>query len=230
MKIFLGKGHSQAALSLWNNMFEPVGNKRDSWHMGKSLKCPTKEYSYIFTSKNSANRTITIETSSLVPTINNNSYTTNNQSSNINNIDNNSTYVNITTDQPSMMSSNSAFTSDINATTNPGPTINNISTSRRSHNRGKNKKSNSDSDSSFKKMKFLTITGFLFIITMILIVGILRRRNQHRYFNQTETNQFQYTNEDLDDDEVEIYNQTKESGYVDDNQITKTHGKRMSLE
>jgi hypothetical protein len=51
---FLGKGHSQAALSLWNNMLEPVGGKQWFWHMGEEFKCPTQEYPYIFTSKNSA--------------------------------------------------------------------------------------------------------------------------------------------------------------------------------
>lgn len=53
-QIYLGKGHSQAALSLWNNMLEPVGGKHSTWAIGNSLKCPTKEYPYIFTSKNSA--------------------------------------------------------------------------------------------------------------------------------------------------------------------------------
>jgi hypothetical protein len=50
----LGKGHSQAALSLWNNMFEPVGGKQWAWHMGETLKCPSEQYPYIFTNKNSA--------------------------------------------------------------------------------------------------------------------------------------------------------------------------------
>jgi hypothetical protein len=52
--LFLGKGHSQAALSLWNNMLEPVGGKQWAWHMGETLKCPTEEYPYIFTKNNSA--------------------------------------------------------------------------------------------------------------------------------------------------------------------------------
>ncbi len=51
---FLGKGHSQAALSLWNNMLEPVGGKQFAWHMGEGIKCPTEQYPYIFTSNNSA--------------------------------------------------------------------------------------------------------------------------------------------------------------------------------
>lgn len=49
----LGKGHSLAALSLWNNMLEPVGGKNWSWHIEQPLKCPTTAYPYIFTSKNS---------------------------------------------------------------------------------------------------------------------------------------------------------------------------------
>lgn len=54
ISFILGKGHSQAALSLWNNMLEPVGAKQSSWHLGESLKCPTEKYPYIFTNKNSA--------------------------------------------------------------------------------------------------------------------------------------------------------------------------------
>jgi len=51
---FSGKGHAMAALSLWNNMFEPVGGKQMMWHMGEDMKCPTAEHPYIFTSQNSA--------------------------------------------------------------------------------------------------------------------------------------------------------------------------------
>jgi hypothetical protein len=50
----IGKGHSQAALSLWNNMLEPVGGKQWSWHFNETLKCPTDDYPYIFTKQNSA--------------------------------------------------------------------------------------------------------------------------------------------------------------------------------
>lgn len=51
--VFLGKGHSYAALSLWNNMLEPVGGKQTFWHYGETLKCPSDTYPYIFTNKNS---------------------------------------------------------------------------------------------------------------------------------------------------------------------------------
>lgn len=54
MFFFLGKGHAQAALSLWNNMLEPVGAKQEFWHMGEELRCPSQQYPYIFTNKNSA--------------------------------------------------------------------------------------------------------------------------------------------------------------------------------
>jgi hypothetical protein len=54
MMISLGKGHAEAALSLWNNMLEPVGAKQWFWHIGEVLKCPTDEYPFIFTNKNSA--------------------------------------------------------------------------------------------------------------------------------------------------------------------------------
>jgi len=34
-------------------MLEPVGGKQTSWHMGEQLTCPTEEFPYIFTKKNS---------------------------------------------------------------------------------------------------------------------------------------------------------------------------------
>jgi phospholipase B1, membrane-associated len=49
----LGKGHSRAALSLWNNMLEPVGSKQWQWHQEDELQCPTNERPYFFTRRNS---------------------------------------------------------------------------------------------------------------------------------------------------------------------------------
>ena len=34
-------------------MFEPVGSKRETWYINEPVKCPTEEYPYIFTWKNS---------------------------------------------------------------------------------------------------------------------------------------------------------------------------------
>jgi len=53
---FSGKGHSRAALSLWNNMIEQVGHKRWEWDEGEKLECPTEDRPYFATSKNSAQR------------------------------------------------------------------------------------------------------------------------------------------------------------------------------
>ena len=49
----LGKGHAQAALSLWNNMLEPVGAKQTAWHINETLSCPSDQFPYIFTKNNS---------------------------------------------------------------------------------------------------------------------------------------------------------------------------------
>ena len=35
-------------------MLEPVGGKQVAWHINETLKCPTAQYPYIFTKKNSA--------------------------------------------------------------------------------------------------------------------------------------------------------------------------------
>ncbi|CAF3893221.1 unnamed protein product [Rotaria sp. Silwood1] len=51
-----GKGHAVAALSLWNNMFEPVGKKKTAWHNGEPFECPTEEHPYIYTWKNSISK------------------------------------------------------------------------------------------------------------------------------------------------------------------------------
>ncbi|ESP01925.1 hypothetical protein LOTGIDRAFT_225036 [Lottia gigantea] len=37
---FSGKGHGAAALSLWNNMLESVGQKQQEWHLDQEFLCP----------------------------------------------------------------------------------------------------------------------------------------------------------------------------------------------
>jgi hypothetical protein len=232
---FLDKGHSQAALSLWNNMFEPVGAKRKSWHMNESLKCPTKEYPYIFTSKNSANtsdernRTNIDQITSQEPIINNNNSTfgvntTNNYTSTTSN---NAFGVNVTGDYSSTVNGSDTFTSDVTTNTNRASTesisIGNVDTTTRD--------TKPDSDSSFSKMKFIAIIGFLFIISLILIIGIIRQRNERRFIRETRGNNYRHFNDELDDDEEEIYNQTKQKpNFFDNQEIPKTHGTRMSFE
>jgi phospholipase B1 len=50
---FSGKGQSRSALSLWNNMLEPVGQKLSEWHVGEQIECPTQDRPYFATRLNS---------------------------------------------------------------------------------------------------------------------------------------------------------------------------------
>jgi phospholipase B1 len=50
---FSGLGHSRSALSLWNNMLEPVGQKQWAWHQGEQIECPTEDRPFFATRKNS---------------------------------------------------------------------------------------------------------------------------------------------------------------------------------
>lgn len=48
------KGYAIASNALWNNMFEPYGNKSTNWQKEFSeFKCPTAQHPFIFTKKNS---------------------------------------------------------------------------------------------------------------------------------------------------------------------------------
>ncbi|XP_070579176.1 phospholipase B1, membrane-associated-like [Ptychodera flava] len=51
---FSRKGHEAAAKALWNNLFEPVGEKAKNFDPKREmpLKCPTEENPYICTRKN----------------------------------------------------------------------------------------------------------------------------------------------------------------------------------
>lgn len=48
------KGYAIASNALWNNMFEPHGNKSTNWKKEfTEFKCPTAQHPFIFTRKNS---------------------------------------------------------------------------------------------------------------------------------------------------------------------------------
>jgi phospholipase B1 len=51
---FSQKGHEAAAIELWNNMMQKVGQKTTLWNMLDTLTCPSEGNGYIYTSKNSA--------------------------------------------------------------------------------------------------------------------------------------------------------------------------------
>eukprot|EP00128_Syssomonas_multiformis_P011193 Colp12_sorted_trinity150504_noHs@6018 len=50
---FTDKAHEAAAIALWNNMIEPVGQKRLFWSPGEPIECPTSERPFLMTNKNS---------------------------------------------------------------------------------------------------------------------------------------------------------------------------------
>jgi len=50
---FSAKGHSTVATGLWNNMLQPVGEKRTNVDVKEPFRCPTEEHPYFFTKKNS---------------------------------------------------------------------------------------------------------------------------------------------------------------------------------
>jgi phospholipase B1 len=51
---FSKKGHEAAAVELWNNMMQKVGQKTTLWNLADTLTCPASGNGYIYTSKNSA--------------------------------------------------------------------------------------------------------------------------------------------------------------------------------
>jgi len=51
---FSQKGHEAAAVELWNNMMQKVGQKTTVWNLLDTLHCPPAGNGFIYTSKNSA--------------------------------------------------------------------------------------------------------------------------------------------------------------------------------
>jgi phospholipase B1 len=51
---FAQKGHEAAAVELWNNMMQKVGQKTTLWNLADTLTCPATGNGFIYTSKNSA--------------------------------------------------------------------------------------------------------------------------------------------------------------------------------
>lgn len=212
-------------MSLWNNMLEPIGIKHETWNINESLKCPTKEYPYIFTSKNSAKALEELTRKNTVqPTSNTTIIPDTNFTSGINTTDN-YTYINtstIQTNNTSMINSSNNF-----------PTINVNTTVVYAREHRKDKKSRSDS--SLSKTKLVAIAGFSFILIMILIVGIMRRRKRFTLIPQSgdvtthQVSKFNRLDEESDDD-MDLYTRPTAKSDYSDNTITKTHGTRMPLD
>jgi phospholipase B1 len=54
---FSDKAHAAAAVGLWNNLFEPVGDKKTAWVLDEPYECPSIESPYLYTARNSNNGT-----------------------------------------------------------------------------------------------------------------------------------------------------------------------------
>jgi hypothetical protein len=185
-------------------MLEPVGGKQESWNTNQSLICPTKDYPYIFTSKNSAKALDELKVK----------LTTMTQ----------------TTDVPTTTSNRiTSTTSRIFTTSTTSEETTNTTTVQHHRKHRKDKKDNSDS--SFSKMKFLVVTGFILIIILILILGIAKRRKARILILQKNTHGFDTLNNapSMDDfDEEEVWSRPKSQPAYSD--TPKTHGTRVSFD
>ncbi|XP_071784568.1 phospholipase B1, membrane-associated-like isoform X1 [Asterias amurensis] len=47
------KGQGAQAISTWNNMIQPVGYKDRSWTPGEDIRCPSEDFPFLYTNKNS---------------------------------------------------------------------------------------------------------------------------------------------------------------------------------
>ena len=202
-------------------MLEPVGNKQKTWSINQPLKCPTEEYPYIFTSKNSIKRENTSQ-----PSTNSNSVASNSTG--------NYTYTTTTITLPPNGTSISNGSNQTYMNTTIAPTSNSSSKGTRGHKPHKDKTSKK-SDSSFSKAKLVVIGGFLIILVMILIVGIMRRRKQitlivdPRNIMISKGGKFNRLEESDDDYDVYTRPNTSKPEHSD-KQITQTHGTRMPLD
>jgi len=48
---FSGKGHAAAAIGLWNNLVEPMNEKKTSWVIGEPIECP-EQGQFLYTQQN----------------------------------------------------------------------------------------------------------------------------------------------------------------------------------
>ncbi|XP_070578249.1 phospholipase B1, membrane-associated-like [Ptychodera flava] len=54
-------GHQMCAMSLWNNMIEPVGDKRRGWNPDDIIECPPEGFEYLYTNLNSPGYQLTTQ-------------------------------------------------------------------------------------------------------------------------------------------------------------------------
>ena len=190
-------------------MLEPVGGKQESWNTNQSLICPTKDYPYIFTSKNSAKALDELKVNLTTMT-----QTTSTQTTNVPTTTSNS----ITSTTSRIFTTSTTSEETTNSTTVE-------------HHRKHRKDKKDKSDSSFSKMKLLVITGFILIIMLILILGIVKRRKTRILIHKKNIHGFDSLHNDpsMDDfDEEEVWSRSdSKPAYTD---TPKTHGTRVSFD
>ena len=209
-------------------MFEPVGTKQETWYINEPLKCPTKEYPYIFTSKNSPKTFDKNTTAQRVPVVNDSNSTSlvNTTDNSTSAVSSNVTFSTNSTGDYTYMVRNSTAKFQIDISNNIDTDDVNIM-DRDSYQPSSDKKSKSES--SINKIKLVAVSGFSLLVIVILIVGIVRRQKRLAFISSTEDGNFNRLSEESEDD-VDMYTRpTQQSGYSDD-KITKTHGVRVPLD
>jgi len=184
-------------------MLEPVGGKQQFWHMGEDFKCPTQEYPYIFTSKNSAKALEEYKHAM-------------NQTTNL-----------ASTDSSTSISTSIDTTISTGISTSNTPVV--TSTEKQKH----HKHHKSDSDSFTRKHYAAFTGLFLLMMIVLIIgvcrrqeVRVLVHGAGRRHVNGFTNPQYLDENDD-----VEIWNRSNvKSGFTINNDLPKTHGTRITFE
>ncbi|CAF0801092.1 unnamed protein product [Didymodactylos carnosus] len=183
---FSGKGHSVAALSLWNNMLEPVGQKQTFWHIGEALECPTDERPYFFTSNNSVGVGPKPKKTSVPPVVASTIF--------------------------SRRTTNGRSTPNDRSTENQQSFTVSPSKIQSHHGHRKPTDDNEDSSSFFYKRKLTFVAGIGLVAMFILILAyaIRRRENINLFVNRRHVGMTRPSKFD-DDDEVDIWSRPPSS-------------------
>ena len=89
----------------------------------------------------------------------------------------------------------------------------------------------STSRPSMSNTKLFTIGGFFFLLMLLIGLSIRKRRQIHKCIPTTEDPRHERLEENSDSSDVEVYTKpNRDVNSYDNNQMTTTHGTRMSFE
>jgi phospholipase B1 len=201
---FSGKGHAVAALSLWNNMLEPIGAKQSAWHIGETQECPTVDFPYFFTAKNSPPALEAYKRRTAA--------------------------VRATPSKPTERASTSHSTERVSTVSTPRAST---SRHHHQHKDRTHHKSDSKWTFG-QKMKYAAFTAFFLMFLIILIMAATRRQQIRVFINGAGRHRLagltnpQYPD---DSDDVEIWTRPgKKPAYSDNEKNPSTLGTRISFE